>query len=42
VVIEDYVHATGLKVLSLLTLRFLYVLCGGLSIFAILHVAFGP
>jgi succinate dehydrogenase / fumarate reductase membrane anchor subunit len=41
VVIEDYVHSTGLKVLSLLTLRFLYVLCGGASIFAILHVAFG-
>jgi succinate dehydrogenase / fumarate reductase membrane anchor subunit len=41
VVIEDYVHATGLKVLSLLTLRFLYVLCGGAGIFAILHVAFG-
>jgi len=41
VVIEDYVHATGLKILSLLTLRFLYVLCGGASIFATLHVAFG-
>jgi succinate dehydrogenase / fumarate reductase membrane anchor subunit len=41
VVIEDYVHAAGLKVLSLMLLRFLYVLFGGASIFAILRVAFG-
>jgi succinate dehydrogenase / fumarate reductase membrane anchor subunit len=41
VVIEDYVHAAGVKVLSLLLLRFLYVLCGGASIFAVLRVAFG-
>lgn len=41
VVIEDYVHAAGTKLLSLLLLRFLYVLIGGASIFAILRVAFG-
>jgi len=41
VVIEDYVHASGTKILSLLLLRFLYVLVGGAGIFAILHVAFG-
>jgi succinate dehydrogenase / fumarate reductase membrane anchor subunit len=41
VVIEDYVHAPGLKIFSLLLLRFLYVLCGGAGIFAILRVAFG-
>ena len=41
VVIEDYVHAAGTKLLSLLLLRFLYVLVGGAGIFAILHVAFG-
>ena len=41
VVIEDYVHAAGTKLLSLLLLRFLYVLVGGASLFAILHVAFG-
>ena len=41
VVIEDYVHAAGTKILSLLLLRFLYVLVGGAGIFAILHVAFG-
>ena len=41
VVVEDYVHGAGTKVLSLLLLRFLYVLFGGASIFAILRVAFG-
>jgi len=41
VVIEDYVHAAGTKLLSLLLLRFLYVLVGGAGIFAFLHVAFG-
>ena len=41
VVIEDYVHSAGMKVLSLLLLRFLYVLVGGAGIFSILRVAFG-
>ena len=41
VVVEDYVHGAGLKVATLLVLRFLYVLFGGASIFAILRVAFG-
>lgn len=41
VVIEDYVHDAGLKVASLLVLRFLHVLAGGASIFALLHIAFG-
>ena len=41
VVVEDYVHAAGLKVATLMCLRFLYVLFGGASIFAILRVAFG-
>jgi succinate dehydrogenase / fumarate reductase membrane anchor subunit len=40
-VIEDYVHSAGMKLLTLLSLRFLYVLVGGASIFAILRVAFG-
>lgn len=40
-VLEDYVHAAGVKLFSLLLLRFLYVLVGGASIFAILRVAFG-
>ena len=41
VVIEDYMHSKGLKLLFLLWLRFLYVLVGGAGIFAILRVAFG-
>jgi succinate dehydrogenase / fumarate reductase, membrane anchor subunit len=41
VVIEDYVHSHGTKLFSLLLLRFLYVLVGGASIFAVLRVAFG-
>lgn len=42
VVVEDYVHGAGVKVATLMGLRFLYVLVGGASIFAILRVAFGP
>lgn len=41
VVVEDYVHSAGMKLVSLLLLRFLHVLVGGVSIFAILRVAFG-
>jgi succinate dehydrogenase / fumarate reductase membrane anchor subunit len=41
VVIEDYVHAAGSKLLSLLLLRFLYVLIGGACLIAILHISFG-
>jgi succinate dehydrogenase / fumarate reductase membrane anchor subunit len=41
VIVEDYVTATGMKVLTLLVLRFLYVLCGGAGMFAILRVVFG-
>jgi succinate dehydrogenase / fumarate reductase, membrane anchor subunit len=41
VIVEDYVAAAGMKVLTLLLLRFLYVLCGGAGIFAILRVVFG-
>jgi succinate dehydrogenase / fumarate reductase membrane anchor subunit len=38
VVVEDYVHSAGMKLLTLLTLRFLYVLVCGAGIFAILRV----
>lgn len=38
VVIEDYVHTAGMKLLSLLVLRFLYVLVSGAGIFAVLRV----
>jgi succinate dehydrogenase / fumarate reductase membrane anchor subunit len=41
VVIEDYVHSAGMKVLLLLSLKFAYVVVGGAGIFAILRVAFG-
>jgi succinate dehydrogenase / fumarate reductase membrane anchor subunit len=41
VVVEDYVHGDGPKLVLLLSLRFLYVLCGGAGIFAILRIAFG-
>ena len=41
VIVEDYVSANGMKVLSLMLLRFVHVLAGGAAIFAILRVAFG-
>lgn len=41
VIIEDYVISSGMKVLSLMTLRFLYVLAGGAAMFAIFRVVFG-
>jgi succinate dehydrogenase / fumarate reductase membrane anchor subunit len=41
VIVEDYVAAAGAKVLILLLLKFLYVLCAGSGIFAILRVVFG-
>jgi succinate dehydrogenase / fumarate reductase, membrane anchor subunit len=41
VIVEDYVHTTGMKVLTLTTLKFLYVLCGGVGIFGILRVVLG-
>jgi succinate dehydrogenase / fumarate reductase membrane anchor subunit len=41
VIVEDYVHGEGYKLLGLLLLRFLHVLAAGAAIFAILRVAFG-
>jgi succinate dehydrogenase / fumarate reductase, membrane anchor subunit len=40
VIVEDYVTSSGMKILSLMVLRFLYVLAGGGAIFAILRVVF--
>jgi succinate dehydrogenase / fumarate reductase membrane anchor subunit len=40
-VVEDYVHTAGAKLFLLLSLKFVYVLCGGAGIFAILRIAFG-
>ena len=41
VVIEDYVHSPGNRVLCLLLLRFLYVLVGGAGVIAALRITFG-
>jgi succinate dehydrogenase / fumarate reductase, membrane anchor subunit len=41
VIVEDYVHSAGVKLIGLLLLRFLYVLAGGAAVFAILRIAFG-
>jgi succinate dehydrogenase / fumarate reductase membrane anchor subunit len=41
VIVEDYVSSSGMKVLTLMTLRFLYVLAGGAAMFSILRVVFG-
>ena len=38
VVIEDYVHATGLKITALLVSRFAHVLVAAVSIYAILRI----
>ena len=42
VVVEDYVHAHAAKLFLVVLLRFLYVLCAGAAIFAILRIAFLP
>jgi succinate dehydrogenase / fumarate reductase membrane anchor subunit len=41
VIVEDYVPTSGMKILSLMVLLFLYVLAGGAAIFAILRIVFG-
>jgi succinate dehydrogenase / fumarate reductase membrane anchor subunit len=41
VIVEDYVHEHGPKLTLMMSLRFLFVLCGGASLFAILRIAFG-
>ncbi len=41
VIVEDYVTLSSMKVLILMTLRFLYVLAAGAALFAILRVVFG-
>jgi succinate dehydrogenase / fumarate reductase, membrane anchor subunit len=41
-VVEDYVHTAGAKLFLLLSLKFVYVFCGGAGIFAVLRIAFGP
>ena len=41
VVVEDYVHAPGLRIASLLGLRFGFALAGAAALLAILKVALG-
>lgn len=41
VVIEDYVHAEGLKVAGMVALTFATVLVAAASIFAVLRISFG-
>jgi succinate dehydrogenase / fumarate reductase membrane anchor subunit len=41
VVIEDYVHAEGTKVMTLLIMKFIMVLLGASAILAVLRIAFG-
>ncbi len=41
VMIEDYVHAEGLKLLSVLALNFFILGAGALSLFSIARIAFG-
>ncbi len=41
VVIEDYVHVEGVKVMSLLVMKFALLLLGGAAILAVLRIAFG-
>ncbi len=38
VVVEDYVHAAGARVLTLLVLRFAYVLAAGAGVLAVLRI----
>lgn len=41
VLIEDYVHAEGTKVLALLALKFYVVAAGATAVFSVLSIAFG-
>jgi succinate dehydrogenase membrane anchor subunit len=41
VVVEDYVHGTGMRTLSLVLITFAHVLLAAAGVFAVLRVAFG-
>ena len=41
VVVEDYIHTTGMKTLTLVTVTFAHALLAVAGVFAILKVAFG-
>ena len=42
VVVEDYVHATGPKVATLILMTFVHILLAAMGVFAVLKLAFGP
>ena len=41
VVIEDYVHGSGIKVIALILNKFIHVLLGVAAVLAVLNVALG-
>lgn len=41
VVVEDYVHAEGIKIASLLIIKFIHVLLAAYGVFVVLRIAFG-
>ena len=41
VVLEDYVHREGLKLASILAIKFASVVLAGIGIFSVLRIAFG-
>ena len=41
IVVEDYVHATGLKITTLIVSTFLHVLLAAIGVVSLLRVAFG-
>lgn len=41
VVVEDYVHAEGVKIASLLLLKFIHVLLAVYGVFVVLSISFG-
>jgi succinate dehydrogenase / fumarate reductase membrane anchor subunit len=41
VVIEDYVHAAGLKIFALVASRFFHVLVAVLSVYSVLRIGLG-
>ena len=42
IVVEDYVHAAGLKIATLIASTFVHVLLAAVGIVAVLKLAFGP
>jgi succinate dehydrogenase / fumarate reductase membrane anchor subunit len=41
IVVEDYVHATGFKIATLIVLTFLHIIVAAVGVFAVFKLAFG-